>query len=145
MNEDLIDNTITNLKIIALCPKNSRLCVRKNQLMIETDDYLQSARRWFYRDSRDLTLFHIKNTISNAITLIKSLNNKDFSLDLKDWTLTTLLQELLNAKEGLINLKETYNDDSVFKANIDIIIERLLAYYETLNKNTIALNKNEKK
>lgn len=135
MNEDLIDNTITNLKIIASCPKNSRLCVRKNQLIIDTDDYLQSTRRWFYRDSRDLTLIHIKNIISNAITLIKSLNNKEIVIDLKEWTLSTLLQELANAKEGLSNLKSTYNDDSVFKANIDIIIQRLTAYYETLNKN----------
>lgn len=134
MNEDLIDNTITNLKIIASCPKNSRLCVRKSQLIIDTDDYLQSTRRWFYRDSRDLTLIHIRNTINNAITLIKSLNNKEFIIDLKEWTLITLLQELENAKEGLNNLKSTYNDDSVFKANIDIIIQRLTAYHESLNK-----------
>ncbi len=134
MNDDLIDNTITNLKIIASCPKNSRLCVRKSQLMVETDDYLQSTRRWFYRDSRDLTLIHIKNTINNTINLIKSITNKEIVIDLKEWTLTTLLEELLNSKEGLNNLKSTYNNDSVFKANIDILIQKITAYNECLNK-----------
>ena len=132
MNDELIDNTITNLKIIGSCCKNNRLCVRKNQLIIDTDDYLQSVRRWYHRDSRDLTLIFIKNTINNAINLIKSLNNNEINIDLKEWTLTTLLQELINAKEGLINLKTTYNDDGVFKASIDIIIDRLEAYYNSL-------------
>ena len=40
-----------------------------------------------------------------------SSNNNEINIDLKEWTLTTLLQELINAKEGLINLKTTYNDD----------------------------------
>lgn len=134
MNDELIDNTITNLKIIASCSKNNRLCVRKNQLKIEVNDHFQCVRRWLNRDSRELTLIHIKNTINNAIHLIKCLYNREIVVDLSEWTITTLLQELIHAKDGLINLKSTYNEDSVFKANIDIIIQRSVAYYESLNK-----------
>lgn len=133
MNEELIDNTITNLKIVASCPVNTRLCVRKNQLIIDTDDYLQSIRRWYNRDSRDLTLFHIKTTINNAIYLIKGLQNKEITIDLKEWTLKTILDELISVNEGLLNLKETYNDDSLFKANIDILMQRVSAYHDNLH------------
>ena len=68
MNTDeLIDNTLTTLKVLGMLPKNGRLCIRRGQLTLEVDSNLQRIKRWIYRDSRDVTLMHIKNnkTIDN--------------------------------------------------------------------------------
>ena len=125
--EDLIDSTITNLKIISAVQKNGRLCIRKGQLTLEKDDHFQLIRRWINKDSRELTLIHMKNTINNAVKLTKGLMNKQIQTDLKQWTLEKLIEEMQNCQGGLTNLKTTYNDDFNFQATLDVLSERLEA------------------
>ena len=130
--EDLIDTTITNLKIIGSTPKNGRLCIRKGQLTLEHDNHFQLIRRWWNRDSRDITLVHIRNTIGNAIKLSKGIICNQIQADLKKWTIDKLLQEMTNCQSGLLNLKTTYNDDYSFMASLDVLSERLQANCEEL-------------
>ena len=130
--EDMIDSTITSLKVISMVPKNGRLSVRKGQLTLEPDDAMQKFRRWFNKDSRDHALMHIKNTVQNAISLSKGIIDQKLETELKEWTINRLSTEMQNCQSGLINLKTTYNEDSLFKASIDVIIERLQAYCEEL-------------
>ena len=125
--EELIDTTITNLKIISAVQKNGRLCIRKGQLTLEKDDHFQLLRRWINKDSRELALIHIKNTINNAVKLTKGIVNKQIQTDLKQWTLEKLIAEMQNCQGGLINLKTTYNDDFNFKATLDVLSGRLEA------------------
>lgn len=130
MNADeLIDNTVANLKIIGMVSKNGKLSVRKGQLMLETDDHYQMIRRWVNKDSRELTLLHVKNTINNAIRISKGILNNQVEIDpsLKMWTIQKLVTEMQNCSNGLLNLKTTYIDDSVMVANIDVIKDRLEA------------------
>lgn len=144
--EDFIDTTITNLKIIGCVPKNGRLCIRKGQLTLEPDDHFQIFRRWMNRDSREVTLMHIRNTISNAIKLSKGLMTNQIQADLKQWTIDKLLQEMSNCQAGLLNLKTTYNDDHNFKASLDVLSERLQANCNELHdyviKHNLASNSN---
>jgi hypothetical protein len=131
--EDLIDTTITNLKIIGCVPKNGRLCIRKGSLSLESDDHLQTLRRWFNRDSREITIIHIRNTINNAMKLSKGLATNQIETELRTWTLNKLMQEMNNCQQGLINLKTTYNYDTSYKASIDVLSERLQANCEELH------------
>lgn len=71
--EMFVDQTTANLKIIGMLPKNSKLCVRHGQLSIDRDDHLQPVRRWMSRDSRDVTLMHIRNTLTNALRILNGL------------------------------------------------------------------------
>ena len=130
--EELIDSTITNLKIISAVQKNGRLCIRKGQLTLERDDHFQIIRRWVNKDSRELTLMHIKNTINNAIKLSKGLIQNLIQTDLRQWTIEKLIEEMQNCQGGLLNLKTTYNDDYSFKATLDVLGERLEANCEEL-------------
>lgn len=123
--EDQIDNTLTNLKIIGLVQKNGRLCIRKGSLTLETDDHLQILRRWLNKDTRELCLIHIRNTITNAFKLYKTLQAGHLDIELKDWTMQRLLIEMRNCQTGLQNLKTTYNDDAVIKSQLDVLLERL--------------------
>lgn len=131
--EDLIDTTITNLKIIGMVPKNGRLCIRKGQLTLEQEDHFQLIRRWINKDSREITLLHIRNTINNAMKLSKGLMTNQIDVELKQWTLQKLIQEMTNCQSGLVNLKTTYNDDYSFKASLDVLCERLQANCDELH------------
>lgn len=130
--EDMIDNTIASLKIISMIKKNGRLSVRKGQLTIESDDNMQTLRRWFYHDSREVSLMHIKNTIFNAIKISKGILENKIETELKTWSLQRLAIEMQNCQAGLLNLKTTYNDDSLMIANIDVISDRLKAHCDEI-------------
>ena len=89
--DEQIDNTITTLKVLGMLPKNGRLCVRKGQLTLEADNQMQKIKRWIYRDSRDVTLIHIKNTMSNTNKLIKGIMTNQIDIELKTWSLHRFL------------------------------------------------------
>lgn len=125
--EELIDTTITTLKVIGMLPKNGRLCVRRGQLTLEIDSNLQRIKRWVYRDSREVTLMHIKNTINNCTKIVKGIMNNQIDIELKQWTLQRFLSEMQNCQSGIVNLKTTYIDDTAIVANLDVICERLQA------------------
>jgi hypothetical protein len=128
MNTDeLIDNTITSLKIISMVQKNGRLCIRKGQLAIETNDKWQSVRRWLSNDSRDQTLMHMRNCINNAVKLSKAIINNSLDVDMRTWTISRLIIEMNNCQAGLVNLKTTYTGDAPYVAAIDVLLERLIA------------------
>lgn len=133
MNTDeQIDNTITTMKVIGMLPKNGRLCVRKGQLTLEADNQFQKIKRWVYRDSRDVTLIHIKNTMNNANKLIKGIMNDQIDIELKLWSLQRFLAEMINCQSGLVNLKTTYIEDTNMVATLDVICDRLQANCQEL-------------
>jgi hypothetical protein len=133
MNTDeQIDNTITTMKVIGMLPKNGRLCVRKGQLTLEADNQFQKIKRWIYRDSRDVTLIHIKNTMNNANKLIKGIMNDQIDIELKLWSLQRFLAEMINCQSGLVNLKTTYIEDTNMVATLDVICDRLQANCQEL-------------
>lgn len=130
--EDQVDSTITALKVISMVQKNGRLSVRKGQLTLEPDDHLKTFRRWFFKDSRDHALMHIKNTINNAIKLSKGIIENKLETELKGWSLHRLATEMQNCQAGLMNLKTTYNEDPLFKASIDVLNDRLQQHCKEL-------------
>ena len=128
MNTDeLIDSTLTTLKVIGMLPKNGRLCIRKGQLTLESDDPIQRIKRWIYRDSRDVTLMHLKNTFQMASKLTKGIMNNEIEIEFKSWTLHRFLSEMSSCQSGLCNLKTTYVNDTAIVASLDVICERLQA------------------
>ena len=149
--EEFIDATIATMKIIGMVPKNGKLCVRKGQLCLDTVQG-QAVRRWMNGDSRDCTLMHAKNTITNAVKInrciMTQLNNnnnnnsnnssknniKEGERDRDAWTLRRMLAELEACECGLQNLKTTYACDSMIIANLDVIIERQKAHQSEVRK-----------
>lgn len=73
MSEDFVDTVVANLKVISMLRKNSKLCVKRGQLAIDRSDHFQGVRRWITKDSRDVTLMHIRNTISSALKITRAL------------------------------------------------------------------------
>lgn len=141
--EDLVDKTMANLKLIAMINKGEKVCLKKGQLNIEHVDRLQSFRRWYNKDSRDVTLIHIRNTINDAIKIAKGLLNNSYNTDLKVWTISSINQELKNCETGLQNLKTTYMDDSSFVANVDVMVDKCKAQCDDLDRSLLELSGQE--
>lgn len=132
--DELVDKTMANLKLIGMIKKGEKVCLRKGQLNIEYVDRLQSLRRWYNKDSRDVSLIHIRNTINDAIKIAKGLISNNVQSDLKVWTVSALNQELRNCESGMHNLKTTYIDDPSFLANIEVLLDKCKAQADEIEK-----------
>jgi hypothetical protein len=132
--DELVDKTMANLKLIGMIKKGEKVCLRKGQLNIEYVDRLQSLRRWYNKDSRDVSLIHIRNTINDAIKIAKGLITNNVQSDLKVWTVSALNQELKNCETGMQNLKTTYIDDPSFLANIEVLLDKCKAQADEIDK-----------
>jgi hypothetical protein len=106
LNEEIFDNIITNLKIISKVKVDEKLCIRKGHLQIDNSSNFQFLKRWYYRDSRDFILLFIKDLIRSIINVFDKSNGSN-------WLTLILLEEMENAKTGLVNLKTTYSTDSI--------------------------------
>lgn len=132
--DELVDKTMANLKLIGMIKKGEKVCLRKGQLNIEYIDRLQSLRRWYNKDSRDVSLIHIRNTINDAIKIAKGIITNNIQSDLKIWTVSALNQELKNCETGMQNLKTTYIDDPSFLANIEVLLDKCKAQADEIDK-----------
>lgn len=132
--DELVDKTMANLKLIGMIKKGEKVCLRKGQLNIEYVDRLQSIRRWYNKDSRDVSLIHIRNTVNDAIKIAKGLIANNIQSDLKIWTVSALNQELKNCETGMQNLKTTYIDDPSFLANIEVLLDKCKAQADEIDK-----------
>ena len=120
-SEEFVDATVANLKVIGMVSQNGRLCVRKGQLCLESCGSVQGMRRWLHGDSRDLTLVHVRNAISNARRVVMLSAGCV-------WTIRRIASELERCEVGLQNLRATYMSDSVMMANLGVVIERIVSY-----------------
>lgn len=132
--DDYVDNTIANLKIIGMLQRNTKLCVRKGQLSLDACSTFQPLVRWVSRDSRDLTLMHIRNTLGSAMRISKGLLSDQMRTDMREWTLHRLLSEMRNCVTGMENLRVTYASDSLTVASLDVMIDRLRAHGDELDR-----------
>ena len=132
LNEESIDNIITNLKIMSLVKVDEKLSIRKGHLQIDTSSNLQFIKRWFFRDSRDIILLFINDLIRNITTLIQKIDNYRE----REWILSRIYSEMENAKGGLINLKTTYSDDPIMVVkfeNVNTKFCELINQVKTVN------------
>jgi hypothetical protein len=132
--DEVVDKTMANLKLISMVSKGEKLCVRKGQLNIEQIDRLQPIRRWYNKDSRDNCLIHIRNTIIDAIKISKGLLANNLQIELSTWIVTALNEEIKRCESGLQNLKTTYEEDSSFVANLDVMIDRCRAHSDEIDR-----------
>ena len=126
-SDEFVDSTIANLKVIGMVPRNGRLCVRKGQLCLDTNDVTQPLRRWSRGDSRDLTLLHVRNTLSNAARIAALLGPSAETSPARAWALRQIAAELTQCEVGLCNLRTTYAEDSIMVASIGVLIARVQA------------------
>ena len=124
MTSNYNQQMIINLRVIGSTPENGRLCMRGQQLFIDTPG-IQSFRRWLFSDSRVSTIETIKNIVYSSMNIHKVSND--------EFTKKCVLEGLKNSIAGIRNLRTTYSSDISYCAQLDLIIEEIITFTQTMN------------
>lgn len=137
MDED--KEIISKLKFIGKLEKGEKINVK--HMFVQPEGILTSISRTIInRSNRKETIEFISKTIEKSVKIIQlfSLHNEpNPTVQIRQ----NIIEDLDRAKRGLINLKDTYNDDVKFCCDIDTILEQVDAYLTKLNVKTFDVNK----
>jgi len=116
MNAD--DELLVNLIVISKLQINTKLYTSGVYLNLEQPNYIpESIRRWMRQDNRDETIKKINRIITRALDeLVRDTANS-----------VAYRRHLLEAKRGLLNLRETYSTCIQTVARIDTLIGKISA------------------
>lgn len=109
------DDLLTSLKIIGMVGADQKLRMRNGRLALNTSGALW---RWLTGDSRDHTLQAVRTSVMSAIHAIENVSSDT-------WLTGRLHAELVNARGGIERLQETYADDSLAVAQLQVLAERI--------------------
>lgn len=139
-NTNLMENSsdiISRLKFIGCIKTGEKINTR--HMYVQPDGICTKISRTFiFHDNRNNTLSFIKDTINRSFELLtlfeRSTKDSDRVLCIN------LVNDLHNAQKGLIHLKNTYIDDTMFKCfmetllqSIDIKLSDIDSRYKTKN------------
>jgi hypothetical protein len=146
-----IDQIIINLKIIALIKKHEKLSIREHDKSLIIDGknnflYIQSIKRWYNEDNRKKTMDYIEKIIHKTFEWMDQVY-EDYKLhpDKKDdiseeifeedneALLLRLSKEVINASEGLKNLRITYKQDSLVNSQIQLLLDKIKIKVDKIN------------
>ena len=149
---DTLDSLLLDLKIISKIEEGDKICISEtSNLSIDNSTVLQSFKRWYNNDSRIATIDYIENTLNNTLfitnlilkneteiqlsskqkreNLVQSISEMKIieNLHFKEGNSQLLKRfylEMINATDGLKNLKVTYQTDISISSKIQIIIDK---------------------
>ena len=100
------DYLLASLKILSSLQEGQKISTTR-QGLIGIDVRPTSLKRWFYGNSRHMTLLYITSIVHEALFY------------------GTMQAELLAAKIGIATLKITYCTDISFVASVDVLINKI--------------------
>lgn len=123
------EEVISRLKFIGHIQKDEKINVRHvnrqpNTLMTKI------SRSVIYPDNRTNALKFIKDVITRSFEIIEHYNNNGNILVSRG-----IVADLVKARQGILNLKYTYNDDTKFCCDMDVIIENIVSKITSLRDN----------
>jgi len=146
-----IDQIIINLKIIALIKKYEKLSINENCTSLIVDAktnifYVQAIKRWLNDDNRQKTMEYIDNIVTKTFEWMdkvyeeykngddKKNSNDDVFEEDKESLLLRLSKEIINASEGLKNLRMTYKHDSLVNSQIQLMLDKIRIKINKINE-----------
>ena len=146
----LPDNLLINLKILSKIQKNGRIARSYDGIIsLESDKYYQPIKRFLSSDSRKQAIFEINSIVSESISTVHTILNskymgkhfhqsEEFAKNCEN--LQILLNEMELGRNGIINLKFTYQNDQNIVSQLDIIILKLNTAIKDVNNKLSYLN-----
>jgi hypothetical protein len=124
MTDDLVDQVLTSLKIVAMIKEGQKVCIRNGLLTLETHStgVKVAIRRWINRDNRRSTLSYIKNVVNNAFDIA--------GMHQDEATVEKLKLGLKDCILGLGCLAVTYNNDASITASVEVMQDRIRSRIE---------------
>lgn len=140
--DDLIDETILNLKIISNIKENDKLITSKNIIEIDNPYMLQGINRWYNNENRIITIKKLNEICENTFKITEYLITNEKEKKDKDNILKynnneifqSLIIEMTNSINGIENLKNTYSKDIPISSQLDILKKKMLMKIDKLNK-----------
>lgn len=121
-DSDTHSEVMSKLKFISKIRKGDKINVR--YLYIQPDNITTKISRTLYNvDNRINTLNFIETTIRRGFEVISLHSNSDRTYDVQ--IRENVIRDLASCKDGLINIKETYIDDIMFRCKIDTFIQEI--------------------
>ena len=118
-----IMDLMTNLKLLSYLKEHDKLTQTEQKMEIDNRYYLQGIRRWYGGDSREETIKYIDRIIRSADNISEQYMKSKLEDDKHNLKLLT--EDLIACRNGLYNLKITYNDDKLFISTIENFIEKI--------------------
>lgn len=122
---------LSRLKFLGHIPKGNKINCRS--MTFQQDGWITRLQRsWITPDNRNNTLKLIREIISRAFEIlthnITSVKENDI-IQCK-----IIVTDLLKAKGGLFNLKDTYSDDTKFTCDLDVLLQQIVARLAEVKK-----------
>ena len=121
-----MDDVTVNLKLLARVQKHQKIVTRDTFLNVESKSLVpECIRRWRRGDDRHTTINKINSVVTAGIELVPST--------------PSIRNELIEAAEGIKNLKETYSSCSQTCARLDTIIDKIKVVENSTSSMVITL------
>jgi hypothetical protein len=122
---------LSRLKLLTLLQKGDKLCVKT--MSIQPDGWnTRLSRCWIAPDNRQNTLKVSREVIGRAFEIL--IYNLDSKKESDIIQCKMIVQDLIKAQTGLLNLKSTYINDAKFGCDIDILIQQIVARLSEVKK-----------
>jgi hypothetical protein len=108
---------LSRLKFIGCIAKDEKIDVRHVKRQPDTM-YTKFNRCFLYPDNRINTLKFLRDVLNRSFEIVEMFLRKDQITSCK-----TIINDLVKAKQGMLNLKYTYSEDTKFCCDMDVLIE----------------------
>lgn len=141
-SSELIENCLLNLKIISKLQENEKLITTNNVLKIDKPVIFQGIKRWYAKESRDVTINKLNDIYTNSFGITDNLLKKEQNTDIANNSLEDsnsqvfqkFILEFTNSLKGIDNLKKTYSNDVPMISQLDMLSNKLNTRLEKMNK-----------
>lgn len=121
---DTNKEVVSRLKFISRINKGEKINVRSAYPFVQQDDMpTRLSRTFYYKDNRGNALNFVRNTIERSFEILNLYlrsNKKSEKALCKN-----IINDLKRAKNGILNLRETYTADTMFCCDLDTILQEI--------------------
>lgn len=122
---------LSRLKLLGHIQKGEKISSRT--MVLQPDGWTTRLNRtWISPDNRNNTLKLVREIISRAFEILTHNISSTRESDIIQCKL--IIQDLVKAQAGLLNLKSTYGDDIKFGCDLDILFQQIVARLAEVKK-----------
>lgn len=113
---------LSRLKLIGCIHAGDKITIRN--LTIQPDSWMTKFQRTFItRDNRRNAYEFISKVLSRTLEILNMLLIKGDDVSMNQ--VKHIIIDIINAKKGIKNIRETYSDDMKFICDIDILLQSI--------------------
>lgn len=116
---DQYNRLLVNLKILASVQPFQKLNTKSGEHLFIESGRFEFLYRWMREDSRSNTVKRLGEIVHDAETSL-SKDNEDL-----EGHQERLRSQLVESKNGLLNLRQTYESDPTISAHFDVLLEKV--------------------